>query len=205
MVLDHAPCVARYSPRMLTSAARLEVVAGKAVGMSILVEDEMVIGRHAEGAGRLADDEEISRLHARVSVDADGVCTIEDLGSTNGTFLNGERISAPEALSIGDTIELGQTTLEVRELPLDEAPPPTDVRVPDDVQPPDVAAAMASAESGHEVSPVPTTLAIQLEVDFVERELQLHLDDASSPVRLVFEDGAWRVQTSPLNEKGGPA
>jgi pSer/pThr/pTyr-binding forkhead associated (FHA) protein len=97
-------------------AARLEVVAGNAAGTTILVEDELVIGRHAEGAGRLADDEEISRSHARVSLDASGFCAIEDLGSTNGTFVNGLRISAPMTLSEGDTIEVGGTTLIVRDL-----------------------------------------------------------------------------------------
>jgi pSer/pThr/pTyr-binding forkhead associated (FHA) protein len=98
-------------------AARLEVVAGKAVGMSILVEDELLIGRHSEGAGRLADDDEISRAHARVSMDSRGLCAIEDLGSTNGTFLNGLRISSPQMLSEGDTIEIGGTTLVVRQVP----------------------------------------------------------------------------------------
>ena len=102
---------------MGTSAARLEVVAGKAVGMSILVVDELVIGRLAEGAGQLGDDEEISRLHARFTLDSAGACVIEDLGSTNGTFVNGLRISAARTLAEGDTIELGQTTLAVRELP----------------------------------------------------------------------------------------
>src|SRR5690349_21260051 len=62
--------------------ARLEVVAGNAAGMTILVEDELLIGRLGEGAGRLAGDEEMSRSHARVTVDADGTCAIEDLGST---------------------------------------------------------------------------------------------------------------------------
>lgn len=200
---------------MLTSAARLEVVAGNAVGMSILVEDEMVIGRHAEGAGRLAEDEEISRLHARVSVDGDGVCRIEDLGSTNGTYVNGERISEPQVLTVGDTIELGQTTLCVRELPSEqearqlpteeEEARPTDVRLP--VQAPsDDVAPMASEEEGDSAAAtVPTTLAIKLDVDFVEREVHLRLDEDSSPIRLVFDDGAWRTQTSSPNEKGGPA
>ena len=102
---------------MSTPAARLEVVAGKAAGSSILVRDEIVLGRHADGPGRLAEDEEISRLHARLTLDPSGVCEIEDLGSTNGTYVNGLRISAPEALSLGDMIEVGQTTLAVRELP----------------------------------------------------------------------------------------
>ena len=86
--------------------------------MSILLDDELLIGRHAEGAGRLADDDEISRSHARISLDRSGFCAIEDLGSTNGTFVNGLRITGPQTLSVGDTIEVGGTTLVVRELPI---------------------------------------------------------------------------------------
>jgi predicted component of type VI protein secretion system len=98
--------------------ARFEVVAGRAIGMSILLDDELLIGRHADGAGRLADDDEISRSHARISLDRSGFCALEDLGSTNGTFVNGLRIAGPQTLSVGDTIELGGTTLVVRELPI---------------------------------------------------------------------------------------
>ncbi|MGZ4217506.1 MAG: FHA domain-containing protein [Solirubrobacteraceae bacterium] len=103
---------------MNSAMARLEVVAGRAIGMWILIDDELLIGRHAEGAGRLADDEEISRSHARLSLDRTGFCAIEDLGSTNGTYVNGLRITGPETLSEGDTIEVGATTLVVRELPI---------------------------------------------------------------------------------------
>jgi pSer/pThr/pTyr-binding forkhead associated (FHA) protein len=100
------------------ASVRLEVVAGRAIGMSILLDDELLIGRHADGAGRLADDDEISRSHARISLDRSGFCAIEDLGSTNGTFVNGLRITGPQTLSVGDTIEVGGTTLVVRELPI---------------------------------------------------------------------------------------
>jgi len=103
---------------MSRAAARLEVVAGRAIGMSILIDDELLIGRHADGAGRLADDDEISRSHARISLDRSGFCAIEDLGSTNGTFVNGLRITGPQTLSVGDTIEVGGTTMVVRELPV---------------------------------------------------------------------------------------
>ncbi len=103
---------------MSGAVARFEVVAGRAIGMSILLDDELLIGRHADGAGRLADDEEISRSHARISLDRSGFCAIEDLGSTNGTFVNGLRITGPQTLSVGDTIEVGGTTMVVRELPV---------------------------------------------------------------------------------------
>jgi pSer/pThr/pTyr-binding forkhead associated (FHA) protein len=108
---------------MLTPCLRLEVVAGNAAGTVITVHDELLIGRHAEGAGRLADDEEISRSHARVALEPGGFCAIEDLGSTNGTFVNGLRVAGPKTLALGDTIELGGTTLVVAELTFGDTEP----------------------------------------------------------------------------------
>ena len=102
---------------MTPGVARFEVVAGRDLGRTILLDDEVIIGRQADGAGRLDDDDEVSRSHARISLERSGFCAIEDLGSTNGTFVNGLRISGPQTLSVGDAIEVGSTTLVVRELP----------------------------------------------------------------------------------------
>ena len=75
---------------------QLRVTEGNARGTSLAVEAELLIGRAApEEAGRLGDDPELSRRHARASRAANGQLTIEDLGSANGTFVNGERIDAP--------------------------------------------------------------------------------------------------------------
>lgn len=101
----------------MEGALRLEVIAGNAAGAFLVVEDDLVIGRQVEGPGRLADDEEISRSHARISREPAGHCSIEDLGSTNGTFVNGLRIASPQTISEGDTLEVGATTLVVRETP----------------------------------------------------------------------------------------
>ena len=86
---------------------RLEVISGVAPGSTLVVEDELVIGRHATGAGRLSEDEEISRQHARISREATGNYAIEDLGSSNGTFVNGLKIQSPRVLDVGDSIETG--------------------------------------------------------------------------------------------------
>jgi pSer/pThr/pTyr-binding forkhead associated (FHA) protein len=94
----------------------LEVISGNSLGSTILVEDELIIGRQASGIGQLADDEELSRQHARISREATGDYAIEDLGSSNGTFVNGLRINSPRLLSLGDSIETGATTLVVSEL-----------------------------------------------------------------------------------------
>ena len=103
---------------------RLEVISGNDLGNTITVEDELVIGRHADGVGRLAEDEEISRQHARISLEVTGDYAIEDLGSSNGTFVNGLRINSPRLLSLGDSIETGATTLVVREIAVPPARTP---------------------------------------------------------------------------------
>src|SRR5690349_11879820 len=93
----------------MSTPARLEVVAGNAAGTWLDVGDELLIGRHADGVGGLGGDEQLSRYHARLSVSSGGGCAIEDLGSTNGTLVNGSRITETRPLSVGDTIELGGT------------------------------------------------------------------------------------------------
>jgi pSer/pThr/pTyr-binding forkhead associated (FHA) protein len=95
----------------------LEVVAGNALGSQIEVENDFLIGRHAPGAGTLAEDYEISRRHARISRAPEGHFLIEDLASTNGTFVNGARIDAPQRLAEGDRVEVGGTTLVVHPPP----------------------------------------------------------------------------------------
>jgi pSer/pThr/pTyr-binding forkhead associated (FHA) protein len=82
--------------------------------VKLRIEDrELVIGR--EGADVNVDDQEASRRHAVVRP-AGGGAEIEDLGSLNGTFVNGARIDGPTALSTGDEVRIGSTVLVV-ELP----------------------------------------------------------------------------------------
>ena len=91
---------------------RIRVTSGESAGAVIEVDDELIVGRSQEGQGRLPDIE-ISRRHARLYLDPDGGLAIEDLGSTNGTFVGGVRITAPRLLSPGDALRMGTTTLEV--------------------------------------------------------------------------------------------
>src|SRR4051812_42677971 len=91
----------------------LKVVAGNAAGSSIALEQELVIGRSTPGLGSLGGDSEISRVHARIYHDPSGQLIVEDLGSTNGTFVNGNRISSPTPVRAGDQVRVGQTTLTV--------------------------------------------------------------------------------------------
>ena len=59
------------------------------------------------------DDNYISQLHAKIS-DRNGAWVVEDLGSTNGTYLNQRKVTAPTEISAGDRIRVGKTVLEVR-------------------------------------------------------------------------------------------
>src|SRR3954468_15333258 len=91
----------------------LKITGGNAAGQTITLEQELVIGRSTPGLGSLGGDSEISRVHARIFHDPSGALTVEDLGSTNGTFVNGNRITGQQALNPGDQVRVGQTTLSV--------------------------------------------------------------------------------------------
>src|SRR3712207_8286978 len=91
----------------------LKITGGNASGQTITLEQELVIGRSTPGLGSLGGDSEISRVHARVFHDPSGRLTVEDLGSTNGTFVNGNRISAATPLNPGDQLRVGQSTMTV--------------------------------------------------------------------------------------------
>jgi predicted component of type VI protein secretion system len=84
--------------------------SGPITGSSFYLDKpEISIGRDLSN-GIPVPDSEISRRHARFIVKAEGVY-IEDLGSTNGTFLNGVRLSAPKLLANGDLITLADNTV----------------------------------------------------------------------------------------------
>ena len=77
-----------------------------------LADGEHIAGRDAE-CSLVIDGTTVSRRHARITV-AHGAATIEDLDSTNGTHVNGTRISAPTRLAPGDEFALGSEMLRVR-------------------------------------------------------------------------------------------
>ncbi len=100
-------------PTMMGSGqpvASLVVRQGPQAGMSFpLSGNQVVIGRE-EGMGVVLQDPESSRRHARINWQG-GQFAIEDMGSTNGTFVNGVQITTPKMLNPGDSIGIGQTAL----------------------------------------------------------------------------------------------
>lgn len=74
--------------------------------------DEITVGR-AAGCQVTVDDTYVSQLHARVFT-RDGQLFVEDLGSTNGTYLNRVKVAGPMVMHKGDRLQVGNTVLEVR-------------------------------------------------------------------------------------------
>ena len=92
----------------------LDVLEGPLAGNRILWDStELVLGRRAQGAGMLGWDQHLSRWHATLRRTPDGDHTVRDLGSTNGTFVNGRRIEETTGLGPGDELSLGSTRLRL--------------------------------------------------------------------------------------------
>lgn len=81
--------------------------SGPTPGVTYPLEgDQLTIGRDASNAIAI-NDAEVSRKHSRLSFQG-GKYVLEDLGSTNGTFVNGQRLSGPAVLKPGDVVSLGE-------------------------------------------------------------------------------------------------
>jgi pSer/pThr/pTyr-binding forkhead associated (FHA) protein len=91
----------------------LVVTAGSLTGTSLpLRESGTVIGRNPECA-LVLDDDFASGRHARI-FHREGAWFVEDLGSTNGTFLGAERLTGPVRVEAGSTLRIGKTVIELR-------------------------------------------------------------------------------------------
>ncbi|HSE69908.1 MAG TPA: FHA domain-containing protein [Nocardioidaceae bacterium] len=89
------------------------VVDGANAGETASLDDApLLIGRGSDAAIRL-DDDYVSTRHARIASSGDQ-WFVEDLGSTNGTYLGAQRVSQPTTLQLGSQIRIGKTTLELR-------------------------------------------------------------------------------------------
>jgi pSer/pThr/pTyr-binding forkhead associated (FHA) protein len=110
-----APAHARGASAGETSApaGRLVVVESPSLPSGRAFETgpvPLTIGRSSENEAALADDDYASAQHARVEAQRDGVWIL-DLGSTNGTWINGERMDGRRRLHDGDVVRVGQTEL----------------------------------------------------------------------------------------------
>ena len=102
---DAAIALPPVMPGSQRTRAALTVVSGPATGRAFSVEGVTVLGRGREAEVRI-DDAGASRAHARITPTGEGVYVLEDLGSLNGTFVDGERIDRIELRS-GARINIG--------------------------------------------------------------------------------------------------
>ena len=95
-------------------AARLVVLEPKAArGQAYALDREITIGRDTKCTITIPDDTFVSSLHARV-FDHEGQPMLEDLGSTNGSYLNGNKVAGAKLLHPGDRVQIGYTVLEAQ-------------------------------------------------------------------------------------------
>src|SRR5829696_5073400 len=90
----------------------LVIHQGAGAGSEHPVDGELILGREQGSADVVIPDPGVSRRHARV-IPEDGTLIVEDLGSSNGTYVNGHRIDGPVQLGAGDEVQLGDTLIGV--------------------------------------------------------------------------------------------
>ncbi len=126
----------------------LVVKAGPLAGERIELTGELIVGR--EHADLTIDDPEVSRRHAAIRP-RDGAVEVEDLGSTNGTLVDGVRIEGPVTLGGGARLQFGETAIEIEldavddgSTRLHERPPAPDLTMMRPTPPPDATAAYSA-------------------------------------------------------------
>jgi pSer/pThr/pTyr-binding forkhead associated (FHA) protein len=101
------------SKRPRGAPTHVAIVEGANAGEKISLDDApLLIGRGSDAAIRL-DDDYVSTRHARIATSNDQ-WFVEDLGSTNGTYIGSQRLSQPTTLQLGSQVRIGKTTLELR-------------------------------------------------------------------------------------------
>jgi Inner membrane component of T3SS, cytoplasmic domain len=108
------PAGERAGASTSTSDARLVVIEGPLVGTSVpLTSAPVTIGRASDSTLVLEDDY-VSSHHARIVAGKRGRWQVEDLGSTNGTFVDEDQVSGTTTLEPGARVRVGTTVLELR-------------------------------------------------------------------------------------------
>jgi pSer/pThr/pTyr-binding forkhead associated (FHA) protein len=100
----------------------LAVAGGPAAGLRVQVDRRLVVGRRDADVN--VNDPEISRRHATVEPGPGDALVVCDLGSTNGTWVNGTRIAGPTELRAGDELVLGNSLLRLEAGPARSVPAP---------------------------------------------------------------------------------
>jgi len=97
------------APRRLPRELQVNDAAGR---RTVPLQESLTVGR-AASCDLVVEDNYVSNVHARIFL-RDGNYFVEDLGSTNGTYMNRTKVAAPMAIRPGDEVRMGKATLELR-------------------------------------------------------------------------------------------
>ena len=110
--LESPPPPPRKTKRSRGDPRIVMITGGNQAGMSAeLAGGVVLIGRGAD-CQLILDDDYVSTRHARIVASESGIY-VEDLGSTNGSYVNGQRITAPTSVTLADTVRIGKTVMKL--------------------------------------------------------------------------------------------
>ena len=93
---------------------KLVVTEGTLTGTTVALQTQTITLGRAHDSTIVLDDDYASSRHARIYPDRDGQWIVEDLGSTNGTYLDRTRLTTPTPIPLGAPIRIGKTVIELR-------------------------------------------------------------------------------------------
>ncbi|MCF3961243.1 FHA domain-containing protein FhaB/FipA [Streptomyces fuscigenes] len=93
---------------------KLVVSEGTLTGTTVALQGQTITLGRAHDSTIVLDDDYASSRHARIYPDRDGQWIVEDLGSTNGTYLDRTRLTTPTPIPPGAPIRIGKTVIELR-------------------------------------------------------------------------------------------
>ena len=93
---------------------KLVVTEGTLTGTTVALQGQTITLGRAHDSTIVLDDDYASSRHARIYPDRDGQWIVEDLGSTNGTYLDRTRLTTPTPIPLGAAIRIGKTVIELR-------------------------------------------------------------------------------------------
>ena len=94
--------------------SKLVVSEGTLTGTTVALQGQTITLGRAHDSTIVLDDDYASSRHARIYPDRDGQWIVEDLGSTNGTYLDRNRLTTPTPVPLGAPIRIGKTVIELR-------------------------------------------------------------------------------------------
>jgi pSer/pThr/pTyr-binding forkhead associated (FHA) protein len=113
-----APPQQRQQPaggrRGRNAPTKLVVTEGTLTGTTVALQGQTITLGRAHDSTIVLDDDYASSRHARIYPDRDGQWIVEDLGSTNGTYLDRNRLTTPTPIPLGAPIRIGKTVIELR-------------------------------------------------------------------------------------------